>query len=153
MNQEYDHIKTEISKENLKVQEIKAKNDELNQLHEQKINEISKAKNELAFLKDKMLKIKEEKAFLIAKVLKIYKRMFFYLKKIKNKETQEEKIQYLGKIENLKNKFSGLAKKNKESANYLEDFENQKNKIEQKNLILLKALEEVNFFSSSFQKK
>lgn len=68
LNQEYDRIKGEISRENLRIQEIKAKNDEMKQNHEQKIGDIGKTRNELAVWKEKMGKLKEEKSYLNLKV-------------------------------------------------------------------------------------
>lgn len=68
LNQEYDRIKNEISKENLRIQEIKAKNDEMKQNHEFKVGDIGKTKNELAVWKEKMNKLREEKAYLNLKV-------------------------------------------------------------------------------------
>ena len=68
LNQEYDYLKNEISKENLRIQELKAKNDELKQSHDQRINEISKSRNELSIFRDKMQKLKDDKGLLIAKV-------------------------------------------------------------------------------------
>ena len=49
----------------------------------------------------------------------------------------------LGRIENLKNKFQSLVKKNKEFANLLDELEAKKDKIEQKNDGFSKIIEEV----------
>ena len=68
LNQEYDRIKTETSRENLKIQEIKAKNDELKQIQGQRIEEIAKSQSEIKGNKEKMIKLKEEKSFLVLKV-------------------------------------------------------------------------------------
>lgn len=68
LNQEYDQIKNEISKENLRVQELKTKNDEIKQLTEQTFQNLSSSKNELNSLKEKLFKAKEEKSRLVSKV-------------------------------------------------------------------------------------
>ena len=77
LNQEYDRVKNEISMENLRIQEIKAKNDEMKQSHDFKVGDIGKAKNELAVWKEKMNKLKEEKSYLNLKVFYYY---YLYLK-------------------------------------------------------------------------
>ena len=69
LNQEYDNIKTEISKENLRVQEFKTKNDEAKQMSDQKLQDIAKAKNDLSALRDKIQKVKEERTRLNMKVI------------------------------------------------------------------------------------
>lgn len=68
LNQEYDQIKNEISKENLRVQELKTKNDEIKQLTEQTLQNLASSKNELNSLKEKLFKAKEEKSRLVSKV-------------------------------------------------------------------------------------
>ena len=52
----------------------------------------------------------------------------------------------MGRIENLKNKFQSLVKKNKEFANLLDELEAKKDKIEQKNAGFSKIIDEVFFF-------
>ena len=79
LNQEYDRIKNEISKENLRIQEIKAKNDEMKQNHEFKVGDLGKAKNELAVWKEKMNKLREEKAYLNLKVIYIHILFIIYI--------------------------------------------------------------------------
>jgi len=93
LNQEYDRIKTEISRENLKIQEIKAKNDEVNQMQEGKIADIMKSKSELEGNKEKMKKLKEEKSFLLLKVLRfLIGFLMVFFQRIKNHKKKKTVI-------------------------------------------------------------
>jgi len=65
---------------------------------------------------------------------------------MKNKEANDEKNEYLSKIESLKNKFAMLVRKNKEFAGILDDLEGKKDKFEQKNIGFSKIIEEVYIF-------
>lgn len=78
--------------------------------------------------------------------------MFSYIIHIfkQNKEAVEEKNDLLGRIENLKNKFQTLVKKNKEFANLLDELEAKKDKIEQKNAGFSKIIDEVKFLKKLF---
>lgn len=117
----------------------------MKQNHEFKIGDLGKAKNELAVWKEKMNKLREEKAYLNLKVIYIHILFMMHLFK-QNKEAVEEKNDLLGRIENLKNKFQSLVKKNKEFANLLDELEAKKDKIEQKNAGFSKIIDEVNLF-------
>jgi chromosome segregation ATPase len=125
---EIDQLKSELSNQNIDLQEMKADNVALVEMSEHRDYELQRLKNELSNVFEKNKKLKEEKNSFDDQLQGL----------------NEERGQMIGNINSLKNKLDTLIQKNREFEKILRDIENQKNKLEKQEDLLKGNCDQLN---------